>query len=113
MLKKEMAEKTIELQRELKEANGTYRQMSHLIEEKEKEIEFLKHASFRMEGQLKQLSQSIYTMIQVKFPEQYTCEPREIIDQGEEHRFLLLLHGLCADNHRGSSIRGFDHLIHS
>jgi len=56
-------------------------------EEIEKLNEFVKYNS----DQLKQIGQSIYTVLQVKYPDVGTS------DKSEEERFLMFLHGLCSD----------------
>jgi len=48
--------------------------------------------------QLKQISQSVYTMLQVKYPEAYNGDA--VDDGSEDKRFLLFLHGLCQERSR-------------
>lgn len=87
-----------ELERRLKEAEAKaddlsndrtriMRESKNKDEEIKKLNEFIKYNS----DQLKQIGQSIYTVLQVKYPDIGAA------DKSEEERFLMFLHGLCFD----------------
>lgn len=97
-----------ELEERLKEAEAKAGDLSNdrikLLREaktKDEEIEKLNEFVKYNSDQLKQISQSIYTMLQVKYPN--TGEPngirimRDKDDISEEERFLMFLHELCFD----------------
>ena len=87
-----------ELERRLKEAeessahylkeNGV---LTRTVKSKDEEIEKLNEFVKYNSDQLKQIGQSIYTVLQVKYPDVGAS------DKSEEERFLMFLHGLCSD----------------
>jgi len=112
-----------ELERRLKEAeakaddyqNDRVRLLRE-VKTKDEEIEKLNKFVEYNSDQLKQIGQSIYTMLQVKYPN--TNEPngirimRDKDDISEEERFLMFLHGLCFDRnyHMNSASDVFRHM---
>lgn len=91
MLKSQLEEKLKEAEENVLHLAKRNGELTRSVGTKDEEIkELIKTIRFN-DGQLKQLSQSIYTMLQVKYPDK---QSEEI---SEEERFLIFLHGLCAD----------------
>jgi len=105
-----------ELERRLKEAeakaddyqNDRVRLLREVKTKEEANSELIKTIKFN-DGQLKQLSQSIYTVLQVKYPNNGSHDQEEA---SEEERFLIFLHSLCVDrNYNMNSVSDvFRHL---
>ncbi len=106
MLKSELQKKLDEANSNLAVGSADYKTLQSLHKDQSEAIDALMSERDYMRDQMKRISQSLYAMIQVKYPEQYTCEPAELIDQGEEHRFLLFLHNLCVDRGMAGAIGG-------
>ena len=74
-------------------ANDRIRIMRELKTKEEANSELIKTIKFS-DDQLKQLSQSIYTALQVKYPNNGSHNQEE---GSEEERFLMFIHSLCVD----------------
>jgi len=107
-----------ELERRLKEAEAKADDYQNdrvrLLREaktKDEEIQSLKQSLDYNSDQLKQISQSVYTMLQVKYPDVY-ADGNIKIEDNEDKRFLTFLHGLCVDrNYNMNSVSDvFRHL---
>jgi len=93
MLKKHLLG-TVNRQEEIiQELGSKVRVLNGEASSKDKEIKEIKSERDYLFEQMKEISQSVYTMLQVKYPDTATMEE----DICEEKRFLMFLHGLCAD----------------
>jgi len=107
-----------ELERRLKEAealaedyrNAKVKLMRDLKDERTETESLKEHLNYTSD-QLKQISQSVCTMLQVKYPDHYN-DGNTKIDDNEDKRFLVFLHGLCIDrNYNMNSVSDvFRHL---
>lgn len=92
MLKKQIEVLLDESEASLYKKSAECRQLKDIVATHVKEIERLEGVESYQAEQLKQISQSIYTMLQVKYPEYDNSE-----DECEDKRLLMFLHGLCID----------------
>ena len=93
-----------ELERRLKEAETLaedYRdakvKLMRDLKDERTETESLKEQLNYNSDQLKQISQSVYTMLQVKYPDSYNDANNVKVEDSEDKRFLIFLHRLCAN----------------
>ena len=102
MLKKELEKKLEEAEAKVDNyQNDILRLKRELKTKEEANSELIKTIRFS-DDQLKQLSQSIYTALQVKYPNNGSHNQEEV---SEEERFLMFLHGLCvARNYNMNSV---------
>jgi methylthioribose-1-phosphate isomerase len=105
MLKEKMKETLLRAELEIKSLKRSNHEILDEVKSARKELKLSESHADELTEQLKRISQSVYTVLQVRHPDgQMRHETCEI---SEEERFLVFLHGLCG-NYRSGAGRSFD-----
>ena len=106
MLKIELGNHIAKQNDELREFLSENKALRRTINELEGELKLSNQESDGCRRQMEQISQSVYTSLQIKYPRDHSFKREENIS--EQEQFLRFIHGLCVD--KSANERAFEGL---
>ena len=96
MLKARLEENLDRVQQDLKTSLAENSKLGREVNEKNEQIQVMQGEIDRMQNQLKQISQSVYTMLRINYPDNEEVNHSRG-DETQDERFLKMIHELCDD----------------